>query len=53
LRRAGVKEVIPPLLNEKDVLEIKEDIRKDVVFHSPHTIREVLEIAMEKSEAQS
>ncbi|MCL1980150.1 MAG: endopeptidase La [Proteobacteria bacterium] len=51
--RAGIKELILPVLNEKDVLEIPEDIRRGVVFHYPHTIREVLEIAMEKSEAQS
>jgi len=51
--RAGIKELILPVLNEKDVLEIQEDIRKGVVFHYPHTIHEVLEIAMEKSEAQS
>ncbi|WP_310598717.1 endopeptidase La [Desulfobulbus sp.] len=51
--RAGIRELILPALNEKDVLEIPEDIRQGVVFHYPHTIREVLEIAMEKSEAQS
>ena len=51
--RAGIKELILPVLNEKDVLEIQEDIRQGVVFHYPHTIREVLEIVMEKSEAQS
>jgi ATP-dependent Lon protease len=51
--RAGIRELILPVLNEKDVLEIPEDIRKGVIFHYPHTIREVLEIAMEKAEAQS
>ncbi|WP_028319287.1 endopeptidase La [Desulfobulbus elongatus] len=51
--RAGIRELILPVLNEKDVLEIPEDIRKGVIFHYPHTIREVLEIALEKSEAQS
>ncbi len=49
--RAGIKELILPVLNEKDVLEIPEDIRKGVIFHYPHTIREVLEIAIEKREA--
>ena len=49
--RAGIKELILPVLNEKDVLEIPEDIRQGVLFHYPHTIREVLEIAMEKTEA--
>jgi ATP-dependent Lon protease len=51
--RAGIKELILPALNEKDVLEIPEDIRKGVIFHYPHTIREVLAIAIEKSEAKS
>ena len=51
--RAGINELILPALNEKDVLEIPEDIRQGVLFHYPHTIREVLEIAMDKTEAQS
>lgn len=51
--RAGIRELILPVLNEKDVLEIPEDIRQGVVFHYPHTIREVLEIAMDKVEAVS
>lgn len=50
--RAGIRELILPVLNEKDVLEIPEDIRQGVIFHYPHTIREVLEIAIEKTEAQ-
>ncbi len=49
--RAGIKELVLPVLNEKDVLEIPEDIRKGVIFHYPHTISEVLEIAIEKTEA--
>ena len=51
--RAGIRELILPVLNEKDVLEIPEDIRQGVVFHYPHTIREVLEIAMDKVGAVS
>ena len=51
--RAGIRELILPVLNQKDVLEIPEDIRQGVVFHYPHTIREVLEIAMDKNEAAS
>ena len=51
--RAGIRELILPVLNEKDVLEIPEDIRQGVIFHYPHTIREVLDIAMEKTEAQN
>ena len=40
--------MLPPL-NEKDVLEIPEDIRAGVVFHYPHTIREALAIVMDTS----
>ncbi len=47
--RAGIREMVLPLLNEKDVIEIQEDIRKDVIFHYPHTIEEALEILFDKS----
>ncbi|MBM9537639.1 endopeptidase La [Desulfobulbus alkaliphilus] len=50
--RAGIRELIVPVLNEKDVLEIPEDIREGVIFHYPHTIHEVLKIAMEQDEVQ-
>ena len=46
--RAGIKELILPVLNEKDVLEIPEDIREGVIFHYRHTISEVLAIALQK-----
>lgn len=46
--RAGIREMVLPVLNEKDVLEIQEDIRKDVIFYYPHTIEEALEILLEK-----
>ncbi len=46
--RAGIKELVLPVLNEKDVLEIPEDIREGVVLHYPHTISEVLDIVIEK-----
>jgi ATP-dependent Lon protease len=50
--RAGIRELILPVLNEKDVLEIPEDIREGVIFHYPHTIHEVLKIAMKQDEAK-
>jgi len=46
--RAGIKELILPVLNEKDVLEIPEDVREGVTFHYAHTISEVLGISLEK-----
>ena len=48
--RSGIRELILPVLNEKDVLEIPEDVREGVVFYYPHTIEEVLEHALEKEE---
>jgi ATP-dependent Lon protease len=45
--RAGIRELVLPVLNEKDVLEIPEDIREGVVFHYPHTIEEALEYVLE------
>jgi ATP-dependent Lon protease len=44
--RADINELVLPPLNEKDVLEIPEEIRKDVIFHYPHTIEEALTILM-------
>ena len=46
--RAGIRELVLPVLNEKDVLEIPEDVRQGVVFHYPHTIEEALEYVLEK-----
>ncbi len=46
--RADIREIILPVLNEKDVTEIPEDVREGVVFHYPHTIAEVLDIVFEK-----
>lgn len=44
--RADINELVLPPLNEKDVLEIPEEIRKGVIFHYPHTIEEALTILM-------
>lgn len=46
--RADIKEIILPVLNEKDVKEIPEDVREGVVFHYANTIKEVLDIVLEK-----
>ncbi len=46
--RAGIRELVLPVLNEKDVLEIPEDIRKGVLFHYPQTIKDALGILLEK-----
>lgn len=46
--RAGIHELILPVLNEKDVKEIPQDVREGVIFHYVPTIQEVLDIALEK-----
>jgi ATP-dependent Lon protease len=46
--RADITEIILPVLNEKDVKEIPEDVREGVVFHYVHTISEVLDLALEE-----
>ena len=44
--RAGVKEVILPKLNEKDLKELPESVRHGVKFRLVETMDEVLQIAM-------
>ncbi len=46
--RAGIRELVLPVLNEKDVLEIPEDVRESMVFHYPHTIEEALGYVLEE-----
>jgi ATP-dependent Lon protease len=50
--RSGIRELILPVLNEKDVLEIPEDVREGVIFHYPHTIKEALEHALKRDDDQ-
>ncbi len=45
--RADIRELVLPALNEKDVLEIPEDVREGVVFHYVHTIAEVLDLVLD------
>jgi ATP-dependent Lon protease len=45
--RADIRELVLPVLNEKDVMEIPEDVREGVVFHYANTISEVLAITLE------
>ncbi|MDD3618834.1 MAG: endopeptidase La [Desulfobulbaceae bacterium] len=44
--RADIREIILPVLNEKDILEIQEDVRQGVIFHYAHTISDVLRTAL-------
>jgi len=46
--RAGVKRVILPPKNKKDVKEIPETVKNDLEFFFPETIEEVLTLALEE-----
>ncbi len=46
--RAGIKEIILPHLNEKDVKEIPDKHKKDIVFHFVQGIEDALGIALSK-----
>ncbi|HWP40440.1 MAG TPA: S16 family serine protease, partial [Tepidisphaeraceae bacterium] len=45
-KRAGIKEVIVPKRNEKDLPDIPEEVRETIKFHFVSTIDEVLQIAL-------
>src|SRR4029079_17806751 len=44
--RAGIKKVIIPKLNEKDLPEIPEEVKRKVTFYPAETVDEVLAIAL-------
>ncbi|HEV8544148.1 MAG TPA: endopeptidase La [Verrucomicrobiae bacterium] len=45
--RAGIKTVIIPKLNEKDLPEIPDEVKKKVTFHPAEDVDQVLSIALE------
>ena len=47
-QRAGISSVIAPALNEQDIDEIPEQLRKDLEFSFVSEIGEVLEIALQR-----
>ncbi len=50
--RAGVKEVIIPKLNEKDLKELPDFVRQGVTFRLVETMDDVLEIALNPGESR-
>jgi ATP-dependent Lon protease len=48
-KRAGMTDIILPAMNQKNVEEIQEDYIKTLNFHYVEEMREVLELALEKS----
>jgi ATP-dependent Lon protease len=45
-RRAGIKTVILPALNEADLAELPEEIRKDMTFIPVETLEQVVNVAL-------
>ncbi len=46
--RAGVKEVILPELNKKDLFEVPEEVQQQLKFHFVKRVDEVLDLALER-----
>ena len=51
--RAGIKTVIIPKLNERDLPEIPEEVKRKVTFKPVETVDEVLEIALLPEKVQA
>ncbi len=48
-RRAGIRHVILPKRNEKDLEDVPENAKKDMTFHFVETLDEVFELALDHS----
>ena len=46
--RAGIKEVVLPFLNQKDIEDVPEHVSKDMKFHFAKVIWDVLNVALPK-----
>ena len=46
--RAGIKHIILPHLNEKDIIELPDNVKEGIKFHLVQGIEEALDIALEK-----
>ena len=46
--RAGIKEVVLPALNEKDVVEIPDNVKEGIRFHLVQDIKEALGLLLAK-----
>ena len=52
-RSAGVKHVVLPAKNEKDLEEIPENIRQELSFHFVHSMDEVIKLALTRRKARA
>ncbi len=50
--RAGITHIILPHLNEKDVIELPDNVKEGIKFHLVQGIQEALDIALEKEQNQ-
>ncbi len=48
-KRVGIKEIVYPMDNEKDLLEIPEYIRKGITFHAVENVEDVFDIVIRKT----
>ncbi|MFA7347748.1 MAG: endopeptidase La [Desulfurivibrionaceae bacterium] len=46
--RAGIREIVLPALNEKDVVEIPDNVKEDIRFHLVQDIKEALGLLLAK-----
>ena len=46
-RRVGIKTVILPALNEADLAELPEEIRRDMTFVPVETLEQVVNVALD------
>ena len=53
VHRAGVKTIILPKWNRKDLEEVPSKVRKEIAFHFVDEMLEVLRIALDKAPASS
>ena len=51
--RAGIKKVLLPADNEKDIEEIPANVRKKLEFVLIHSVKEALEHALVKTESEA
>jgi ATP-dependent Lon protease len=46
--RAGIRTIILPKQNEKDLVDVHEEVRKQITFHFVETVEEVIKVALGK-----
>ena len=52
-RRVGIREIIIPAENEKDLDELPKTVRKELTFYPVKTVSEVFELALTEKKAKS